>query len=135
MKFKWHFIGALIAFTVLWILILEITIIAIIFGIIISVFVPDSDFKINAHRHYLFHSIIVWVIILIFEPHIICLCALQGVGIHCALDTKFKRSGMKGTYCISFWGQKKLLNGIQSTIWLWCNVIATIGITIWWLLN
>ena len=133
MKFEYHLISGFVIFILLWILIPTITITAIIVGLVFVV-LPDTDLKFKSHRNFIAHSIIIWVIVFVFNPSVITLAMIQGIAIHCAFDLKFKRSGMTGFYCISFWGYKKMLNGIQSTIWLWCNVIATVLITAWWVL-
>jgi len=127
MKGKWHFVFTTTFLILLWVIfgvVLQkpyFTITQIIAAVPISFF-PDVDqnFSFLGHRNWFTHSIILWVIIYIFNPHFIFLTLQLGIGFHCLCDIRLRPEKQVGYYTIK-WFKGKGLNGLQSTAWLNLN--------------
>jgi len=121
MKFKWHLIIATIIIFLLWIPIKELKF-GYLFIIIFFTLMPDFDLKFNQHRHFLFHSIILTVLPLLWTQDIFLVMLNLSIGIHLLCDLKGKRR--QGYWCIAI-TKKKRLSGKQSFIWLLGNGLAS----------
>jgi hypothetical protein len=104
------------------------------------------------HRNWLFHSIIVWVVIFIFNPMFVFVLFIFAIGIHCLLDIRFCARKRVGFYTIKIWMIPTLsildkenkqniivwktlwgLNGAWSTLFLVANFLISIIILGWFL--
>ena len=132
MKFRWHFVFALCLFTILWIAIESISL-SMIFIPILMAPLPDVDLKFKSHRNAVFHSILIPVIVFIFNPSELTALVCLSFGLHCLLDgISFKKK--IGYYRIKWYHNHEMLNGKASMIWLWANFIASVIILTWWIL-
>ena len=140
MKREYHIIGTILYLLLFTLIFKEITIsimwISIIYGI-----ASDLDnlnvkwFKTHiTHRHWLFHSIIVPIIVFLFNPHILMLMPITAIGFHCLLDCRYNRSKQRGYYTIKLF-RGYGLDGFKSTIWLLLNYTISLIITIFWCLR
>lgn len=90
--------------------------------------VPDVDLKFKkrlGHRNIVFHSIIPWIFVFIFNPFGVNALILGAVGLHLLLDLQWHKHKQKGFYTIKI-TPKKGLNGRVSTFWLLINGILGI---------
>ena len=149
MKGRWHLLVGLAVFIPLWVLIPKIQLTEIIFPIVLSTF-PDLDlgFKSLGHRSALTHSLLLPLIVYLFNPYMDYLLIILTVGIHLMCDTRFAKGKRKGFYCIKILRIKKLmyhsttegvelvwktkwgLNGFWSTIFLQLQFIISVIIFI-----
>lgn len=144
MKGKWHFIFTTIFLIGLWVIFglylnkPYFTITQIIAAVPISFF-PDVDqnFKMLGHRNWFTHSIMLWMIIYLFNLHFIFLIFMLGIGFHCLCDMRLRPSKQVGYYTIKWFGYRKPvnyvykgLNGTESTIWLFMNFLISFVIFI-----
>ncbi len=143
---KHHFLWTTIFFIGLWLLFgiyLKkdyFTITQVIAAIPISFF-PDVDknFLVMGHRNWFSHSILLWIIIYIYNPYFIFLILMLGIGFHCLLDINFEKERQKGYYTIKWFGYSlktskwhyKGLNGKNSTIWLFLNFFIALSLFIY----
>lgn len=130
-----HLITTTIFFLVLMIVFEKITITLVLAAIPLSYF-PDIDnnFKQTiGHRNIITHSIILWVIIGIFNPNSIFVFIIAAVGFHCLCDIRWMKRKQTGYYTIKYTAHKGM-NGYLSTIWLLGNAIISITIFIIWCL-
>jgi len=108
----------------------EVTITLTLAAIPISFF-PDVDQnfkKTLGHRNWFTHSIILWLIIYIFNiGDIMILTMMLGVGIHCLSDCRFRSEKQKGYYTIK-WFKGKGLDGFGSTLYLTLNFIVSLSL-------
>jgi len=113
-----------------------VTITQILAGVPLSFF-PDIDhnFSFLGYRNLLTHSIIIWEIIYLFNPHFIFLLIILAVGFHCLCDTLWNKKKQHGFYTIKYIGlfneekkrwRYKGLSGGESTFWLASNFIVAI---------
>jgi len=131
MNLKGHIFWSCLIMIILWILIPDITITSILVSIPFTIF-PDIDHNFGSHRHFLPHSIILWIIVFIFNPSIITVMIVFGTGLHCLEDIKPRK--MKGFALITYWKYKKLFKfKYSSTLWLLINFINSVIILGWWL--
>lgn len=138
MRGKGHLIWTTVFFVVLWVIFNlwfgkdYFTITQVIAAIPLSFF-PDIDknFGFLGHRSWFTHSIILWEIVYIFNPHFIFLIIILAIGFHCLCDIRIKRRKRTGFYTIKWFGilrpnghwKYKGMGGRNSTIWLMCNFI------------
>ena len=136
MRGKWHFVTTTIFIVFLWIIFglwlgkpyFNIT--QVIAAIPISFF-PDIDqnFKMLGHRNWFTHSIILWVVIYLFNPHFIFLLLMLGIGFHCLMDIRLQPKKQVGYYTIKWYGYRgtnlkysyKGMDGLLSTYYLTIN--------------
>ena len=125
MKGTWHFIIGMITFILSWMFIKEIHITMIFIPIALSLF-PDADFKIRSHRNFLFHSIIPWSLVWLYNPTIITALSCLSIGIHLFLDITYTPKKWKWGYLLKFYKKgffwfAKGKQGALTTIWLFVN--------------
>lgn len=158
MKGKYHLVFTTIFFLALWgffnvFLQKEYLNITQVLAAIPLSYFPDIDtnFKALGHRNVFTHSIILWCIIYIFNPHIIYLLITLSVGFHCLCDCHLlKKDKRRGFYTIKLIPIVKLftthyalhiipilkcgkveykgLNGKWSTVWLLMNFVVGGGL-------
>jgi hypothetical protein len=100
--------------------------------------VPDLDQlkgikQFIGHRWFLSHSIIIWIIVGVFNPDPIFVLIPAIIGFHCLMDVRWVRNQQKGYYTISIMPGWRL-NGFWSTIWLLVNFIVSFTFLIGWCL-
>ena len=135
MKGSYHYLIGTVVFTVLWLLIDEIKFTMIFIPIALSLF-PDTDLKLNSHRNFLFHSIILWVVVLMYNPSLIMALICLSVGIHLLFDITLNPSAWKGFYTLKLVGNKPFFifsrngRGLWTTLWLLINFIISVVIVV-----
>ena len=136
MNIKHHFGTTFICLFILWLFSLYfdlgITITSIIVALTFCLF-PDFDLRAGTHRNFLAHSITIWIIVFAFNPSIITVMMCVGTGFHCIEDIRFRKSKMRGYYTIKLIGNKQLLSGYLSTLYLIINFIISIILLGAWL--
>ncbi|MCP4762601.1 MAG: hypothetical protein GY870_12545 [archaeon] len=117
MKGKYHLLTNLACFIPLWLLIPKIQLTEIIFPIILATF-PDLDlgFKSLGHRSALTHSLLLPLIVYMFNPYMDYLLIILSVGIHLICDTRFAKGKQKGFYCIKVW---RIKHRNSKGEWVW----------------
>ena len=132
MEREFHVGFGLIFLIILTIIFEEITITILIASVIYCV-APDLDliWKRIGHRNWLFHSIIPYMIVFMFNPTTMVLMFSATVGFHLLLDCRWVRKKQTGWYTIKI-GKRKGLNGIWSTIWLLSNFILSFSFILAW---
>jgi len=140
---KYHLLVAGIVFTVLWLVIPKIQITDILFPIFVTLF-PDIDHAFEkrlGHRSMWTHSIILPLLVFIFNPVSAYALILLSIGIHLICDFKFsKRMGFYTIIILNIYLSNKVkvpkyrLNGEQTSAWLVINFMIALGIFIWWCL-
>ena len=109
----------------------------------------DIDTSINAlgHRNLFFHSIILWVIIFLFNPTFLFILFIFASGLHCLLDVRYNSSKRTGFYTIKIWMRLSLsllnmekqwktlwgMSGAWSTVWLILQFLISIIFMGWFL--
>lgn len=121
MKFKWHFIIAIIVIHILWWFIQDLKY-GYVWLIIFFTIIPDVDLKFKQHRSWLFHSILLPIFALLWTQDIFIVMIIFSMGLHLILDLKGKRR--QGYWCITI-TKKKRLNGRNSFIWLLGNGLVS----------
>jgi hypothetical protein len=134
MKGIWHIISSSVVLLTLWILLDEITITLILIALPFTIF-PDVDLKFDSHRNFLFHSIIIWVIVWWFNPSLLTALIVFGTGLHLLGDITLFPSTWKGYYTLkfirhSFFWFSKDKRGVYTTIWLLLNFLGSVVILI-----
>jgi len=119
-----HLATGFVFFLILWLLIPEVKI-TMIFIPIAMVLFPDTDLKFNTHRNFLFHSVIIWVIVWIYNPSLINALVVLSIGLHCLCDIRLSPKYWKGFYNIKLY-RRSLLKGLTSTLWLAINFIISV---------
>lgn len=131
-----HLIIGFLFFIIIWIFIPIIRITDIIIAIFISI-CPDVDLKFPkrlGHRSVWTHSIILPLILFIFQPMTMTVLFIVSFGLHCACDLRFKRIGGKYTIKIIKLGHTIGLDYDGSTVWLLGNFLFSLLILIGWCL-
>ena len=135
MKGSWHYIIGIVVFTILWLVIDEIKLTMIFIPIALSLF-PDADLKLNSHRNFLFHSVILWLVVFIFNPSLMMALVCLSIGIHCISDITLIPSAWKGFYTLKLVGNRpffmfiKGCRGLLTTLWLLVNFIISVIIVV-----
>jgi len=130
MKSKGHYFYNAIIFVMLWLAVDEITISMILLPITISAF-PDVDLHFNSHRNFLFHSVLIWLILCFYNFTIISVLSMFSIGLHCLFDVRLKRKKWRGFYSLKIWANKpfwfflKKKRGTMSTIWYLMNFVIS----------
>jgi hypothetical protein len=133
MKSKGHLFYNMIIFVMLWLAFEEIQLSAILLPITISTF-PDVDLHFGSHRHVVFHSVIPWLIVCVFNFNMICTLAMLSIGLHLLLDITPKRKKWRGFYTLKIWSNKpffffvKRKRGYLTTLWLFSNFGVSVAI-------
>ena len=138
MKGKWHLIVAMLVFIPLWILIPAIQLTDIFYPIVLTI-LPDIDLKFDSlgHRSVITHSLLIPLIVYVFNPYMVNLLIILSVGIHCSCDVTLKPKRWQGGYTIKVlkirnpwrgWMVKKSLNGNWSTVWLLSQFLLACGV-------
>ena len=132
MESKGHLFYNTIIFVVLWLVIDKIPFSAILLPIAISTF-PDVDLHFESHRNVVFHSVIIWAFICMYNFSLICTLAMFSIGLHLLLDITLNRNKWRGYYTLkiyrfrSFFFFVKYKHGYLTTLWLFSNfAIASI---------
>ncbi|HEY0087362.1 MAG TPA: hypothetical protein VGB37_00885, partial [Candidatus Lokiarchaeia archaeon] len=81
MNFKWHFVSSLIFFVTLMILFKDVTISLILIPIVLG-WVPDIDLRFGSHRNVFLHSLLIPIIVLIFNPSLLTVLITLSFGLH-----------------------------------------------------
>lgn len=136
---KFHVGFGLIYLIILTIIFEKITITILIASMIYCI-APDLDkiWKPIGHRNFIFHGIIPYMFILIYNFESITLTTMvlmfsAAVGFHCLLDCRWMRKKQTGYYTIKI-NERKGLNGIWSTVWLVGNFILSFSFILIWCL-
>lgn len=135
MKKQYHLITTTI-FLIAFAYIFEKITITLVMAAFVYCLVPDLDQlkgikEFVGHRFFLSHSIIIWVIIGIFNPDPIFILIPAVIGLHCLMDIRWVRNEQKGYYTICFFFGLRL-NGFWSTVWLLVNFIISFIFLIGW---
>lgn len=137
---KYHLLVAGITFIFLWLFVPKIQITDIIFPAFLTIF-PDIDQafpKRLGHRSIWTHSIILPLLVFLFNPTPAYALILFSIGLHLILDFKFTKR--MGFYNIIIWNiylsnkvkvPKYRLKSVQTTIWLVGNFLISLFIFTW----
>ncbi len=148
MEKKWHLIVGTVILLVFWYYIKEIKFWMVIIAIPYLI-ISDLDFSLGEkwHRNFLFHSIILGLIIYLYvkitipTPFVSLLISIIvfATGLHLLLDITLFPSGWKGTYCLKFIGNRPFFwfvkfnknkpftkRGVLTTLWLFINFLLSV---------
>lgn len=140
---KYHLLISGITFTFLWLFIPKIQITDIVFPVFLTIF-PDIDLAFEkrlGHRSMWTHSIILPLLVFLFNPISAYTLVLLSIGLHLACDFKFtKRMGFYNIIILNIYLSNKVkvpryrLNGKQTSAWLIANFLLALTIFMWWCL-
>jgi len=140
---KYHLLMAGSVFVLLWLFIPIIQITDIIFPVFITIF-PDVDQAFRkrlGHRSMWTHSVILPLLVFIFNPTTTYVLILLSIGIHLICDLRFtKQMGFYNIIILKVYLSNKVhfpkyrLNGQQTTAWLIVNFLVALIIFIAWCL-
>lgn len=140
---KYHLLVASIVFIILWIFIPKIHITDIFFPIFMTIF-PDIDLAFEkrlGHRSMWTHSIILPLLVFIFNPISAYALILLSIGIHLLCDLRFtKKMGFYNIIILNIYLSNMVhfpryrLKGNQTSAWLVVNFLIALIIFIWWCL-
>lgn len=108
----------------------KITVTSVIIPILCNM-IPDTDLKFESHRNILFHSIILPLIVFIYNPTTLAVLIIFSFGLHCLCDIRFKKVG--GYYTIKWYKNKSISGYWYATFWFTINFMASLSLLIWWL--
>lgn len=140
---KYHLLVAGIVFSILWLVIPKIQVTDIIFPVFLTIF-PDIDLAFEkrlGHRSMWTHSIILPLLIFLFNSISAYALILLSIGIHLACDVDIfrKKGGFYTIVILNMYLSNKVkvpkyrLKSVQSTVWLIVNFFISLSIFIWWL--
>ncbi len=104
-----------------------------IFGIMPDIDQADGIKQFTGHRNILTHSIILWVIVAIFNPDPIFILIPAVIGLHCLMDMKWRKKQRVGYANITITNGIRL-GGTISTLWLIGNFLVSFITLILWCL-
>ena len=138
MKKEYHIITTVIFLTALAYIFDKITV-TLCLAAFIYCLIPDLDQldgikQFLGHRNILTHSIILWVIVALFNPDPIFVLIPAVIGLHCLMDVNLRPKKQVGFYRIKLF-KFGSLNGTITTGWLIANfLISFIALIIWGLI-
>lgn len=143
MDFKCHTISAILFFSFLAYL-FDLWLLLLLPLFLICVWTPDSDFKVDSHRNFIFHSILFPFIGFIVYPNIALVIAMLGFGFHCFCDLRiklkfdwkklrFKFVKVGGTYTAKYYKSKSIDGYYFANFWYSINFIISLSIFLFWM--
>jgi len=124
MNRKWHFIISLFFFVTLMLLFKVVTVTLIVIPLAWGTLVPDADKSFESHRNIWFHSLVIPLIVMIFNLGILTILIVLSTGLHCLCDIGLKKKG--GFFTIK-WVKMKSIDGFWfAEVWLICNFIVAV---------
>ena len=130
MKAKHHLIASSLLFLLLYFAFDAVRLSAIFAPIFITLF-PDVDLHLGSHRNWFFHSIFLWVAILLFNFDIYHALFVLSVGFHLLCDITPQPSKWVGYYCVK-WRKRGMFprgrQGAMSTMWYGLNFAVSVWI-------
>ena len=130
MRAKHHLLATSIFFLLLYFAFDAVRLSAIFAPIFITLF-PDVDLHLGSHRNWFFHSVFLWVAILLFNFDIYHALFVVSVGFHLLCDITLFPSKWVGYYCVKWWKRGMFprgRQGVMSTMWYVFNFVCALAI-------
>lgn len=131
MKKPYHLILGIILFVALAYAFEEITFTLILYPMFLNL-MPDIDQTFGSHRNILTHSLILPILVFLFNPNLFNILCLLAFGFHCLCDITIHPKKWRGFYTIKIWrgnffpNTDSSLKGFMSTFWLFINGLVAI---------
>jgi len=100
---------------------------------ILYIIIPDTDLRFNSHRNVFLHSLLIPIIVLIFNLSLLTILIILSFGLHCLCDISvLKKKG--GAFTIKYFGMKSIGGFWFAEVWLILNFVVSLIIFIIYLM-